>query len=575
MICSRYAVPDSTCGLDKFSLFLRSIINRLWTLTLAVTLAALSFGCESPQDSSLEPEITAAGEVVLRKGNGAEPQTLDPHRAQGVPEANILRDLYEGLVSEAPDGSLIPGAAARWEINTDGKTYTFHLREDARWSNGAPVTAGDFAYSLRRTVDPATGSSYAAILAPIENAMAIIRGEHAPATLGVEAIDEHTLKIRLEAPTPYFLGLLTHTTTYPVYRPAVDRYGAAFTQPDNNVSNGAYKISEWVVASHITLQRNTHYWNDTKTRIDILKYFAIDDAEAELRRYRAGELDWTSTVPLGRLDWVREHLPDEYRASPYLGTYYYGLNLTRPPFEDKPTLRRALSLAIDRKILVEKVIRGGEIVAYGWVPPAVHNYTSQRFDYADWPRRKQVQEARRLYCQAGFSENKPLNVEIRYNTSDAHQKIATVIASQWQSVLGVKTTLLNEEWKVFLQNVQARRVTEAYRAAWIGDYNDAYTFAELLHSGFGLNGTGYANPEYDRLVEQAAVEADRERRRKLLQQAERVLLKDHPLIPIYFYVSKRLIKPYVEGVRDNIMDHHYTKHLHIDLSPSERAGAPN
>lgn len=536
-----------------------------------IALAASISGCE-PQNAVHRPEITAAGEVVLRKGNGAEPQTLDPHRAQGVPEANILRDLYEGLVCESPDGRLIPGAAARWEISADGKTYTFYLRKQARWSNGAPLTAGDFVYSLRRTVDPATGSSYAAILAPIENATAIISGERAPDTLDVRAADEHTLKIHLRAATPYFLGLLTHTTTYPVYRPAVERDGAAFTQPGNSVSNGAYTISEWVVASHVTLRRNSHYWNDAHTRIDVVKYFGID-GEAELRRYRAGEIDWTSTVPLGQLDWARQHLPHEYRASPYLGTYYYGLNLTRPPFEGRPTLRKALSLAIDRKILVEKVTRGGEIAAYGWVPPGVDSYSGQRFDYADWSRDKQIKEAKRLYARAGYSKNHPLRIEIRYNTSDAHQTIATAIASMWRNVLGVEASLINEEWKVFLQNVQAKRLTEVYRASWIGDYNDAYTFAELLHSRFGLNGTGYTSPEYDRLLEQAAVEPDRDRRRTLLEQAEGVLLNDHPLIPIYFYVSKHLLKPYIEGYRDNIMDHHYTKDLSIALSGGKQVVA--
>jgi oligopeptide transport system substrate-binding protein len=531
--------------------------------------ALLGAGCDASRNRVHAPEVTATGELVLRKGNGAEPQTLDPHRAQGVPEANILRDLYEGLVSEAPNGSLVPGAAARWEISADGRTYTFFIREHARWSNGASLTADDFVYSLRRCVDPATGSAYAAILAPIRNAEAIIRGARPPESLGVGALDQRTLRIQLKAPTPYFLGLLTHATAYPVYRPAVEAHGVRFTQPGHAVTNGAYQIDEWVVASHVTLRRNPRYWDNAHTQIDIVKYFGIDDVEAELRRYRAGELDWTDTVPLGQLAWVQEHLPREYRTSPYLGTYYYGLNVTRAPFKDQPDLRRALSLAIDRRVLVEKVTRGGELEAYGWVPPGVDHYTGQRFIYAGWPREKQIQAARRFYAQAGYSRANPLEVEIRYNTSDAHQTIATVIANQWQSILGVKTTLLNEEWKVFLQNVQTKRVTAVYRAAWIGDYNDAYSFAELMHSRFGLNGTGYANAAYDQLLERAAVEADRDRRRDLLQQAERVLLADHPLIPIYFYVSKHLLKPYVRGYQANVMDRHYTKDLRLKVPAAQ------
>lgn len=550
--------------------------NYIWIITLTVfATTALSMGCDLSTDTTNGPEITAAGEIVIRKGNGTEPQTLDPHRAQGVPEANILRDLYEGLISEAPSGKLVPGVAERWEISADGKAYTFHLRGNARWSNGAPVTAEDFVYSLRRSVDPITGSSYAAILSPIKNASAIIRGQKAPESLGVKAIGAHTIKIQLQAPTPYFLGLLTHTSTYPVYRPAVEKYGTTFTQPGNNVSNGAYRLTEWVIASHVTLRRNPYYWNNIKTRIDIVKYYGINDSEAEMRRYRAGELDWTASVPLGQLEWVQAHLPEEYRAAPYLGTYYYGLNLTRPPFKGNRAIREALSLAIDRKLLVEKVIRGGEIAAYGWVPPGVRNYTGQSFAYADWPRRRQIQVARRLYHQAGYSRSHPLSVEIRYNTSEDHQKIGTVIASMWKAVLGVKTTLINEEWKVFLQNVQARRATQVYRASWIGDYNDAYTFAELMHSRFGLNGAGYANPVYDHLLDQATTEVGKSQRRALLERAERMLLRDHPLIPIYFYVSKHLLKPYIEGYQDNIMDHHYTKDLRVRLRTGRHNDTPD
>ncbi len=538
---------------------------RRFAIALATVATLFLNGCDPEWQTVNQPEITVAGETVLRKGNGAEPQTLDPHRAQGVPEANILRDLYEGLISENPDGTLAPGAATRWEISADGRIYTFYLRKYARWSNGAPLTAEDFVYSLRRGVDPATGSSYAAILSPILHAAAIIEGEVKPESLGVQAIDSHELKITLKSPTRYFLGLLTHTTTYPVYRPSVERFGAAFTQPGNNVSNGAYTLDEWVVASHVTLRRNPRYWDDASTRIDIVKFYGIDDQEAELRRYRAGELDLTSTVPLGQLEWVREHLRDEYRAAPYLGTYYYGLNLTRSPFKNNRALRKALSLAIDRGILVEKVTRGGELAAYGWVPPGIANYSGQALAYAEWSRSRQIKLARRLYRMAGYSRARPLRLEIRYNTSDAHETIAVVIASQWREVLGVHTTLVNEEWKVFLQNVQRRRVTQVYRAAWIGDYNDAYTFAELLHSRFGLNGTGYANPRYDRLLSQAAGEGDQQQRRTLLQQAERVLLADHALIPLYFYVNKRLLKPYIKGYRDNVMDHHYTKNLRIEV----------
>lgn len=542
---------------------------RFPTLLLSVIIAgaAAVAGCgEAARDElpvKIAPKILPDGTAVLRKGNGAEPGTLDPHKAQGVPAANILRDIYEGLVSEAPDGGLEPGGAESWDISDDRRVYTFHLREDAVWSNGEPVTAGDYVYGLRRTVDPATGSVYASILAPIENAEAIIAGDRPPEALGVEALDDHTLRIRLKAPTPYLLGLLTHSTTYPVYRPAVEKYGNQFTRPQNVVTNGAYTLKEWVVASRIVLEANPRYWDADNVGVRRVEYYPIEDAASELKRYQAGELDWTGTVPIPALDKIREHIPDQLRTHPSLSNYYYGLNVTRPPFKNAPGLRRALSLAIDRETIVEKITRGGEIPAYSWVPPVVSDYQGARLDYADWPPEKRIEEARRLYREAGYSEDHPLNVEIRYNTSEAHKKIASVIANMWQTRLGAHVTLVNEEWKVFLQNVAERGVTEVYRAGWVGDYDDPYTFLELLHSKFGINGAGYANPRYDALLEKAAHTPGGQERRRLLHEAEATLLADHPVIPLFFGTSKALIKPYVEGYIGNAMGHYYSKDIRI------------
>ena len=540
--------------------------NAALLFFLCATLAACSRGGEGEElpIRKTAPVILPDGSSLLRRGNGAEPESLDPHKAQSTTSSNILRDLYEGLVSEAPDGALIPGVAERWDISDDGFTYTFYLRETAKWSNGEPVTAGDFVYSLRRSVDPATGSSYSAILSPILNAGDIIAGKLPPDALGVEALDVRTLRIRLKASTPYFIGLLAHASSHPVYRPAVEAHGDRFTQPGRAVSNGAYQIREWVALSHIVAERNPHYWDNANTKIDAVKFLVIDNAEAEFKRYLAGELDLTESVPIPRLDWAKRRLPAEYKSYPSISTYYYGLNLEREPFKNRSALRRALSMALDRKILVEKVTRGGEIPAYGWVPPGILNYTQQKPEWADWPREKQVAEAQRLYREAGYSDKKPLSVELRYNTSEGHKKVAAAAAAMWKYTLGVKVTLVNEEWKVLLQNVNAKKVTQIYRAGWVGDYNDAYTFAELMHSRFGLNGTGYASVQYDALVDAASIEADLGKRRALLEEAERVLLADQPLIPVYFYVSKRMVKPYVRGYQGNIMNHHASKDLWIE-----------
>ena len=549
---------------------MKSLMNLKNNHVLFIAFLFLLTSCSPEEANEHKPDANITGpsisqsvDQLLRKGNGAEPQTLDPHKAEGVPSSNILRDLYEGLISEAPDGSLVPGAAKEWTISSSGTVYTFQLRQRAKWSNGEPLTAQDFVYGFRRSVDPATGSKYSQILSSILNAEDIIKGAKPIESLGVKSLDKYHLEITLKAPTPYFLGLLTHSTTYPVYQPAIEKYANKFSRPGNLVSNGAYRLNEWRVQSHVTLQRNPDYWNDSGTTINQVTYYVIEDQSSELRRYRAGEIDWTETIPLGETAWINQNLADELKVYPYLGTYYYGFNLTKPPFKDNRALRAALSMVIDREIITEKISGLGEIPAYGWVPPGVMNYTAQRFDFKSMTKQQRLAEAKRLYQKAGYSKNNPLHIELRYNTSENHRKVAVVVAAMWKKALGVSTELVNEEWKVFLKNRKQKQITQVFRAGWIGDYNDAYTFAELMYSSHGINDVGYLNPHYDQMLTKASLEKQPEKRRLLLEEAERALLSDHPIIPIYFYVSKSLVKPYVSGFVGNVMDHHYTKHLRI------------
>lgn len=542
---------------------------RLKIVLAAATLALAGCGGGSPEDRPVrhgqvggESGLELAAKQVLHRGNGTEPQTLDPHRAEGVPSSNILRDLFEGLVAEAPDGRLIPGAAESWEISGDGLTYTFTMRPDGRWSNGDPVTAADFEYGLRRSVDPNTLSRYSSVLAPIKNARAVIAGELPPEQLGVTAPDSRTLVIELEAPTPYLLGLLTHSTCYAVHRGTVETHGSGWPRVETHIGNGAYSLKGWVVQSHIHLERNPHYWDDANTTINEVLYYAIENQDAELKRYRADELDITSTIPQKQLKWIRQNLGEEFRVTPYLGTYYFGFNTTREPFAGKPGLRRALSLAVDRRIIAEVVSGAGEPVAYSWVPP-VRGYTQQLPEEAGWTQKRREAEARRLYAEAGYSRDNPLTVEVLYNTSDNHKRIAIALASMWKQVLGVEASLANQEWKVFLETRKRKQETELYRAGWIGDYEDAYTFAQLLESANEQNDSGYHNPRYDALLAAASAEPDIARRAEHLQEAERIMLADQPILPLYFYVTKRMVKPWVRGYEGNIMDHVYTRHLSI------------
>ncbi|MCG8433667.1 MAG: peptide ABC transporter substrate-binding protein [Gammaproteobacteria bacterium] len=510
------------------------------------------------------PDVEQLAEnQVLHRGNGLEPETLDPHRARGAETNNIIRDLYEGLTREGPRGEVLPGAAERWQVSDDGKTYTFFIREDARWSNGEAVTAHDFVAGFRRTVDPATGSHFATGLRMIRNVAEILSGDMPPEKMGVTALDDRRLRMTLNSPTPYLLQLLHHPSNYPVYMPSIEEHGDRFTRPGNNVSNGAYSISDWVVNSHITAKRNEFYWNSANVRIDEVYYHVIEDENSELNRFRAGELDTTRSIPVARYEWLRENMPEEVRVTPYLSTYFYGVNSEREPFKDNRELRQALSMAIDRDVIAEKVMGVGEVPAYGWVPPGIENYTSQVFSYKDLPRTERIAQAKQLYRQAGYSEENPLEVEIRFNTSENHRRIAIAVASMWKEYLGVEVELVNEEWKVFLQNRKQGKITEVYRSGWVGDYNDAYTFAEVMYSKHGTNDFGYDNPVYDALLNSIANETDMQERRRLLEQAERIVLTDHPIIPIYFYVSKHLVQQWVGGWEPNIIDHHLTQYLYI------------
>lgn len=537
---------------------------------LPVLVAAMLAACGGGEPGAPPPAVKVGGASgtelaavqVLRKGNGSEPETLDPHRAESVTASNILRDLFEGLTLEAPDGRIVPGAAARWETSADGLTWTFHLRPDGRWSNGDPVTARDFEYGLRRSCDPATLNTYASILFPIANAEDVIAGRKPPAELGVRALDDATLEVRLRGPTPYLLGLLTHATAYPVHRGSVESAKGKFARPGALVGNGAYRLVEWVVQSHIRLERNAHYWDDARTRIDEVWYYPIENEDAEIKRYRAGELDYTESVPFSQIRWLRANLPQDLRIAPYLGSYYFGFNLTKPPFEGNLALRTALALAVDRDILTQRVMGSGEIAAWGFVPP-VTGYTGQRAPWADWTQAQRDAEARRLYREAGYGPDNPLTVEILYNTDQGHKRVAGAIAAMWKQTLGVRAKLLNQEWKVFLASREQKQITQVFRSGWIGDYDDPYTFAQLMHSKNGQNDPGYRSAAYDDLLDQAAAEADPAKRRALLEAAERQLLADVPIIPLYFYVSKRLVKPWVGGYAPNIMDHHHTKDMHI------------
>lgn len=522
--------------------------------------------------SATAAALAPQGAQVLHHGNGSEPNSLDPHRADGVSTANIVRDLFEGLTGISPAGEVVPASAESWTISADGLVYVFTLRERLRWSDGSPVVAEDFVAGLQRSADPATGNAYAQMLLPIANAAAIFKGSLPAKSLGVSTPDVRTVEIRLAAPTPYLLGLLAHASTLPVHRPSLAQWGRDFARPGRLVSNGAYKLKSWVVQSEVELVRNRYYWNNAQTTIERVVYHPSEDVNAELKRYAADDFDTTYEIPLSQAQALRTRYGRELRIAPYLGSYYYGFNLAKSPFKDNLKLRKALTMAIDREVIVGKVMSGVAQPAYSYVPPGMWNYTAQVPAWAAWSRAQKLAEARRLYAEAGYSEKHPLEVELRYNTHDDHKRIAIVIAAMWKQWLGVKTRLVNEEFKVFLQNRKLHEVTQVFRSAWISDYDDATSFLDLLTATHGRNDSVYRNPAYDVLLAEAANTADVASRRALLEQAERMVLDDLPVLPIYTYVSKHLVKAWVAGWQDNAYDYHYSKDLQV-LSNAPRGAS--
>jgi oligopeptide transport system substrate-binding protein len=513
-------------------------MHRLLLLTIALSVVS---ACGSSDNTELSSS-------VLNRGISSDPESLDAHKARSLQAADVLRDIGEGLVSFTATAELTAGAAESWDVSDDGLRYTFHLRPDAKWSNGDTVTAAHFVFALERLVDPKTAAFYAQFVSEITD---------------LEAGDDQTLIITLQRPTPYLLSLLAHPATFPMHPGSLAEHGDSFARPGNLLSNGAYVLANWIPGSVITIKRNEHYWNNASTAIDEVRHHVLTQEMTELARYRAGEIDVTGAVPPDSFEQVRQERGDELHVAPYLNLYYYGYNLTKPPFKDSPELRQALSMAIDRDLLVEKILGRGETAAYSWVPPGINNYEPTVFSYAPLTQEERNQIAQSLYKEAGYGADNPLGVEIRYNTSDTHRRIALAIQSMWSDVLGAEVTLINEEFQVLLANVAARDITQVFRSSWVGDYNDAHTFLSVLQSDNAANVPGYQSEKYDALMQSAAEQVDLDRRRLYLEEAEREMLADHPAIPIYFYVSKHLVSPNVQGWGDNVLDYHYSQHLSL------------
>jgi oligopeptide transport system substrate-binding protein len=501
-------------------------------------------------------------ESVLHRGGGEEPESLDIHKSNSTEAGHVQRDLGEGLVGYTPEGELVPAAAESWTISDDGREYRFRIRAAARWSSGDPLTAADFLYSYRRLVDPATAALYTQSIESVANASAILRGEAEVATLGVSASGPQELVITLAQPTPYFLALLAHPSMFPVHMPSVEAHGDRHARPGNLVSNGAYRLADWQLGSYVEIERNEYYWDNANTAIDRVRHYVTPEPMTELNRYRAGELHITRTIPPEMFQEMLDERPDEVRVSPALGVYFYGFNLTNPQYANNPKLRQALSMAIDRESIV-KITGRGEQVAYSWVPPGTSNFDAQEYSWADLLVEERHRRARQLFEEAGFGPDNLPDVEVRYNTHETHRQIAAAIQSMWKEVLGVEADLVNEDFQVLLSNVQEKN-TNVFRLNWNGDYNDAQNFLTMFESDTTTNFFGYADEEFDELMDTAATQTNPDRRKLYLEEAERRMLLDYPVIPIYFYINRSMVSPAVDGWGDNVLNYHYSRHLSLN-----------
>jgi len=530
--------------------------RKLLLLPVLFSLSFPIFSAEVPQGVTLHKTQT------LIRQNPGEPTTLDPGKGSSDAESTIIQDLFAGLVYLDKNSQVQPGLAESWETK-DNLIYLFHLRSGLKWSDGSPLTASDIVYSWQRMLKE-TNSDYAPYLGQIGivNASAIVNGRMNKESLGVTALDDRTLQVVLEKPNTNFIPMLTLPYLAPVNPRNVEKYGDKWTQPGNMVSSGPYALSEWRVNEEVTLERNPYYYDNKNTIINKVTYLPLVSDIASYNRYRSGGLD-ISSFPIdfySKIKTDREFAP-QLRVSPYLGIYYYVFNVTKPPFNDV-RVRRALSLAIDRDVLVGKVINLEQIPAFLSAPQKIGGADFQAPDWSQWSQAERNHEAKKLLTDAGFGSKNPLSFKLLYNTNESHKKIAIAASSMWKKNIGVDAQLTSKEWKTLLQDMNTGAF-EVVRYGWYADYNDVSSFLDLFKTGGTMNRSGYNNPTYNRLLDKAADTADKTQRDAYYQQALSILATDAPAIPIYQNVSVGLVKPYVGGYQMNVTKSLYTKDMYI------------
>ncbi|MDE9432484.1 ABC transporter substrate-binding protein [Xenorhabdus bovienii] len=538
---------------NKIELITKKIIKSLsCSIVIIMGNMTLSHAAVVPPGTQL------ADKQEIVRNNGSEPASLDVHKVESDTEFNIIHDFFDGLVYTDNKGDIIPKLATSWETK-DNQTWIFHLRKGAKWSDGSPITAHDVVFSWQRLLNPQMGSPYGSYLvnATVANANDILTGKKQAEDLGIKALDDFTLEVKLDRPVGDFLQMLAHPVMVIVSEKAIKKYGDKWTKPEYFVGSGPFKLSEWVVNEKVIGVRNPHYWDDKNTVINKVTYLPLSSDKADLNRYLAGEIDITNTIPLDSFESLKKTMNDQIYISPQTGVYFYEINNKKPPF-DNMKVRQALNLAVDREVIVKKILGQGQKPAYTIVPPNVGGFKFTEPDYASWTQAQRIEKAKTLLNEAGFNQNNPLRFNLLYNTSEAHKKIAIAVSSMWKKNLGVDAVLQNQEWKVMLDNMHQGKF-DVIRRAWIADYNSPMTFLSMFMSGQIKNTSLYENNNYDALIKKAGETNDK----LYYQQGLDVITTDSPVIPIYYYINAKMVKPYIGGFYVNPMGYISTKNIYI------------
>ncbi|CDH21639.1 OppA-like, oligopeptide transport protein (ABC superfamily, peri_bind) [Xenorhabdus bovienii str. kraussei Quebec] len=533
---------------------IKNKVAKVLTCIVSLILGSVTYSYAAVIPSGTQ----LADKQEITRNNFSEPVSLDPHKSDSSSEFDILHDFFERMVAIDKKDKIIPALAERWETN-DNKTWVFHLRKGIKWSDGSPITAHDVVFSWRRMVTPDTISPYGSYLvqATVVNAYDVLSGKKKPEELGVKALDDATIEVTLGRPKADLLQMMAHPVMSPISEKVIRKYGNKWTQPEFFVSNGPFKLSEWIVNEKIVGVRNSYYWDDKHTVINKVTYLPLSDYKADLNRYMAGELDISNGGPSDFFPTLKKKFGDQFHISPIMSVYYYLFNTQKPPFNDV-RVRQALTLALDRAIITDKVLGNGQKPAFDVVYPGSGGIFLKHPDYASWTQEQRVAKAKSLLNEADFNENNPLKFTLLYNTSDTHKKIAIAASSMWKKNLGVEVVLQNQESKS-LYDTMSQGNFEVVRYAWNADYNSPTSFLDIFTTGNTNNIPQYSNKKFDQWV----LKADETNDKIYYQRALDILTQDSPAIPVYYYVRTKLVKPYVGGVHISPLGDIPTKDLYI------------